>query len=148
MSDLIGRALPANLVDLFTNRLTTVVVATVDNDGLPHTAPYNQLVAVDPGRLRLAINRQDETYRALRDYGLTMIAVLEEGDIAAGIKGKARVLRERMDTNCNLAVVEIEVEEIKRDNSPTHYVLSGVRTRHRGEPFLLRQRQIMAELRS
>lgn len=148
MSDLIGRVLPENLVDLFTHRLITVVVATVDNDGLPHTAPYNQLIAVDAGHLRLAINRQDETFRALRDYGLTMLAVLEEGDIAAGIKGRARILRDKMDTNCNLAVVEIEVEEVKRDNSPTHYVLSGVRTRHRDEPFLLRQRQVMAELRS
>lgn len=127
--------------------MTTVVVATVDNDGQPHTAPYNQIMAVDPKHLRLAINRHDSTYRALRDYGLTMIEVLAEGDTAAGIKGHATVLRERMEVNCNLAMVEIEVDEVKRDNSPYYLVVQGVIARHRQEPILLYQRHVMNELR-
>lgn len=147
MSDLIGQALAPNLFDILAKRTTTVVVATVDDDGWPHTAPYNQVIAVDPHRLRLAINRQDATFRSLRDYGLAMVEVLEEGDIAAGIKGRAHIFREQMECNCNLAVVEIEIEEVKRDNSAYYLVVQGVRTRHREEPFLLYQRKVLAELR-
>ena len=148
MSDLLGRELTPNLFDLLAKRMATVVVATVDNDGCPHTAPYNQITAMDPKHICLAVNRQDATFLSLRDYGLTMIEVLEEGDIAAGIKGRARVCRQYMEANCNLAMIEIEIEEIKRDNSAYYVVTQGVRTRHREETALLYQRQVMAELRA
>lgn len=147
MSELIGRSLPPSLHDLLARRMTTVIVATLDEEGHPHTAPYNQVIAVDAGHLRLAVNRQDATFRHLRDYGLTMIAVLEEGDIAAGIKGRARILRQQMQANCNLALIEVEIDEVKKDNSPQYLVVQGIRTRLREEPFLLSQKQILAELR-
>ncbi len=148
MSELIGQTLTPNLYDLLARGTTTVVVATVDGDGWPHTAPFNQVIATDAGHLRLAINRLDETFRSLRDYGLAMVEVLEEGDIAAGIRGRARIMHEQMEADCNLAVVEIEIDEVKRDNSPRFLVVQGTRTRYRRAPVLLLHRQIMAELRS
>ncbi|MGQ9778893.1 MAG: pyridoxamine 5'-phosphate oxidase family protein [Bacillota bacterium] len=146
VSDLIGRTLTPGILDLLARRMPVLVVATVDENGLPHTAPYNQVVAPEPGRLLLAVNRQDHTYRNLRERGLAMLALLEEGDVAVSIRGRARIVREQMETNCNLGVVEIEIEEIKRDNSPYYLVTQGIRTRLREEPFLLQQRRLMAEL--
>lgn len=148
MSELIGQTLTPNLFDLLARGMATVVVATVDDDGWPHTAPYNQVIAMDPSHLRLAINRLDETFRSLSDYGLAMVEVLEEGDIAAGIRGRARIVHEQMEADCNLAVVEIAIDEVKRDNSPRFLVVQGTRTRYRRAPFLLLHRQIMTELRS
>ncbi|MGE5527688.1 MAG: pyridoxamine 5'-phosphate oxidase family protein [Patescibacteria group bacterium] len=147
MSELSGNVLPGNLVALLDKRPTTVVVATVDDDGWPHAAPYNLVYAPDDRRLWLAVNRQDVTLKALRDYGLTMIEVLEEGDIAVGIKGRARVIRDRMEANCNLCLVEVDVVEVKRDNSPHYLVAQGIRTRLREEPYLLQQRLIFQELK-
>ena len=148
MSDLLGCELPPNLFELLARRTTVAVVATVDDDGWPHAAPYSQVVAVDPRHLRLAVARRDATYQSLRDYGLVMVEILEEGDIAAGIKGRARILRERMRTDDNLAVVEIEIDEVKRDNSTCFLVTQGVRTRLRQELYLLQLRQIMNELKA
>ena len=147
MSELLGHALTSNLFDLLAKRAVTVVVATIDDDGWPHAAPYNQVFAVDPRHLRLAVNRQDETFRSLSGYGLAMIEVLEEGDIAAAIKGRARIVREQMDANCNLAVIEIEIDDVKKDNSLHYLVTQGVRVRHREESVLLYQKQVMTELR-
>lgn len=146
MSDLIGRTLTPGILDLLARRMPVLVVATVDEDGSPHTAPYNQVVAPDPARLFLAVNRQDRTYRNLRERGLAVLALLEEGDVAVSIRSRARIVREQMETNCNLAVVEFAIEEIKRDNSPHYLVTQGIRTRLREEPFLLQQRRLMAEL--
>jgi len=147
VSDLIGRRLTPGLLDLLARRMPTVVVATIGEDGWPHTAPYNQIAAPDSARLLVALNRQDHTYHNLCHRGCTMLALLEEGDVAVGIRGRARVVRERMEANCNLAVVEIEIEEIKRDNSPHYLVTQGIRIRLREEPFLIHQRRLMAELR-
>jgi len=147
LSELIGRELTPSLYDLLSRRMATVVVGTIDHDGHPHTAPYNQIYAMDCRHLRLAINRQDATYQSLCQRGLAMIEVLEEGDIAVGLKGQARVVAQNMEANCNLALVEIEVTEVKRDNSAYYLVSQGVRTRHREEPFLLMQRKIMTELK-
>ena len=147
VSDLIGRTLTPGLLDLLVRRMPTVVMATIGEDDWPHTAPYNQIAALDPARLLLAVNHQDRTYCNLCRRGRVMLALLEEGDVAVGIRGRARVARERMETDCNLAVVEIEIEEIKRDNSPYYLVTQGIRTRLREEPFLIQQRRLMAELR-
>lgn len=147
LSDLIGQALPQNLFDILAARMVTVVVATIDENGWPHTAPYNQIFAPDRERLVLAISRQDETYRSLKDNGMVALAIMEEGDVAVGIKGRASVLCEQMEANCNLAAVEVRLEQVKRDNSPHYLVTQGIRTRLREEPFLLQMRQIMNELR-
>ncbi|NLG84936.1 MAG: hypothetical protein GX493_10105 [Firmicutes bacterium] len=146
VSELIGRTLTPGLLDLLARRMPVLVVATVNPDGSPHTAPYNQFGAPDPGHLFLAINRQDHTYANLCARGLAGLALLEEGDVAISMRTRARVLQEQMVSNCNLAVVEFTIEEIKRDNSPHYLVTQGVRTRLREEPFLLQQRRLMAEL--
>ena len=91
------------------------VVATVDADGAPRTAPFGSLRAVTPGLLRLVCNRHHDTYANMRRDGRVSVALLAPPDIAVSIRGRARVVKEGMATGEHFAVVEIDVEEVKND---------------------------------
>ena len=91
------------------------VVATVDADGAPRTAPFGSLRAVTPSLLRLACNQYHDTYTNLCRGGQVSVALLAPPNIAVSIRGRARVVQERMDTGNHLAVVEIDIEEVKND---------------------------------
>jgi len=91
------------------------IVATVDSDGTPRTAPFGSLRAVTPRLLRLACNRLHDTYANLCRDGRVMVALLAPPDIAVSIRGRARVVKEQMDAGEQLAVVEIDIEEAKND---------------------------------
>ena len=92
-----------------------VVVATVDADGMPRTAPFGSLRAINPRLLRLACAQYHDTYANLCRDGRVSVALLAPPNIAVSIRGRARVVKERMDTGKQLAVLEIDVEEIKND---------------------------------
>jgi hypothetical protein len=91
------------------------IVATVDPDGTPRTAPFGSIRAVTPGLLRLVCMHYHDTYANLRRDGRVMVALLAPPNIAVSIRGRARVVKERMDTDKQSAAVEIDVEEVKND---------------------------------
>lgn len=91
------------------------VVATVDPDGAPRTAPFGSLRAVNPRLLRLACARYHDTYANMCRDGQVSVALLAPPDIAVSILGRARVVKEGMETGEHLAVLEIDVEEVKND---------------------------------
>ena len=91
------------------------VVATVDEDGTPRTAPFGSVRAVTPRLLRLISARYHDTYANLARDGRVMVALLVPPDIAVSIRGRARVVRERMNTSEASAIVDIDVEEVKND---------------------------------
>jgi hypothetical protein len=91
------------------------IVATVDPDGAPRTAPFGSLRAVTPGLLRLACSRTHDTYANLCRDGQVSVALLAPPNIAASIRGRARVVREGMAAGEHLAVVEIDVDLVKND---------------------------------
>lgn len=146
MSILLGTELNASLIDLFEKRISTVIIATIDQEYSPQTAPFHYVVVRDPKHLRVAIDRNHQTYLNILDNGLVALAVLDEGDIAVCIKGKAILIQENMDSDYNMAIAEIEISEIKKDNSPSHFVTQGIRIRHKNEPNLLLSRKIFQEL--
>jgi hypothetical protein len=91
------------------------IVATVDPDGAPRTAPFGSLRAVTPRLLRLVCWRRHDTYTNFSHDGRVMVVVLAPPNIAVSIRGRARVARERMTAAEQHAVVEIDVEEVKND---------------------------------
>lgn len=91
------------------------VVATVDPDGAPHTAPFGSLRAVTPRLLRFSCNRHHDTYANLCRDGRVSVVLLAPPNIAASIRGRARMVKERMDIGEQLAIFEIDVEEVKND---------------------------------
>ena len=102
------------------------VVATVDPDGAPHTAPFGSLRAVTPRLLRLACNHHHDTYANLRRDGPVSVVLLASPNIAVSIRGRARLVKERMAIGERLAIFEIDVDEVKNDMMRRGVIASGV----------------------
>ena len=91
------------------------IVATVDADGTPRTAPFGSVRAVTLRLLRMISLHYHDTYANLCRDGRVMVAVVAPPNIAVSIRGRARVVRERMNTDQRSAILEIDVEEVKND---------------------------------
>ena len=102
------------------------IVATVDPDGAPHVAPFGSVRAITPRLLRLVSWRGHDTYANLCRDDRVMISLLAPSNIAVSVRGRAKVVRERMNADENYAVVEIDVEEVKNDMVRSVVIESGV----------------------
>jgi hypothetical protein len=91
------------------------IVATVDEDGAPRTAPFGSLRAVSPKVLRVACGNYLSTCKNLRRDGEVSVAVLAPVDIAVSIRGRARVVKEQMEIARHLVLFEIDIHEVKND---------------------------------
>jgi len=115
------------------------VVATVDEDGYPHTAPIGLVGAPDKKTLRLGIGRSKETYRNIKRNGKVMVCVMDKDNIAISIKGRAKEETEEIHLGSwSLPVTEIEIEQVKNDGNPrimtiTHGI--GVELTEQGDKF-------------
>ncbi|HUG63631.1 MAG TPA: pyridoxamine 5'-phosphate oxidase family protein [Gaiellaceae bacterium] len=107
--------LPPTVFELLTSTAVTGVVATVDRDGRPHTAPFGSLWAASPDRLRFGCDRGHETFENIRRDGRVAVSVITPPDVAVTLFGRASILREAMETLPSDAVVEILVEDVKND---------------------------------
>ena len=105
---------------------SAVIVATVDPDGSPHTAPFGSLCLVSPSKLRFGCDRKHDTYANIRRNGKTVVSLLAPPDIALSIRGRARVLKERMNLVDSDAIIEIDVEDVKDDLIPGAFIVSGI----------------------
>jgi hypothetical protein len=122
--------LPAYVFDLLikANRAINpvAIVATIDPDGAPRTAPFGSLRAVSPRLLRLACNRHHDTHANLSRDPRVSVAVLAPGDVAVSIRGRARVVKHGMAVGEYLDVLEIDVEEVKNDMMRRGAIESGI----------------------
>jgi len=91
------------------------VLATVDEDGAPRTAPFGSVRAVTPRLLRMISLRYHDTFANLSRDGRVMVALVAPPNIAVSIRGRARVVREQMHTDERSAILEIDIEEAKND---------------------------------
>jgi predicted pyridoxine 5'-phosphate oxidase superfamily flavin-nucleotide-binding protein len=103
------------------------LIATTDADGSPRTAPFGSVRALDSGRLRFGCGREHATFVNIVRDGRVSVSLLYPRQIAISARGRARVVKEQMQTLGD-AVVEIEVEEVKNDAvSGTEFeITSGV----------------------
>lgn len=102
------------------------IVATVDADGSARTAPFGSLRAVTSRLLRFSSSRYHDTYLNLcRDNRVT-VALLSPPNIALTVRGRARVIKESMDSYENGAILEVDVEEVKNDMVRTVRLDSGI----------------------
>lgn len=111
----------------------TALVATVDPDGSPRTAPFGSLRAVTPRLLRLISWNGHDTYRNLCRNHCISVALISPPDSAVSVRGKARVVKEQMDTDDQYALIEIDVEEVKNDMVLTVIIESAVTVSVRDE---------------
>jgi hypothetical protein len=101
------------------------IVATVNPDGTPHTAPFGSLRAFTSHSLRLICFRHRPTYANLCRDGRVKIAVLAPPNIAVSIRGRARIIEERMDASDQYAIIGIDIEEVKNDMVRVEVVEKG-----------------------
>lgn len=114
MGRMLGAELPPQAVDfLRVGRL--VVVATVNDQGWPNTAPFSWAIARDRKTLRIAAHAEAATLRNIRDNGRVMVSVMG-GGMSLSIRGSARVIKERMEAvPFATSMVEIVIEQVKDD---------------------------------
>lgn len=91
------------------------IVATVDPDGTPRTAPFGSLRAVTPPLLRTCSLHYHDTYANLCRDGRVMVTLISPPDVAVSVRGRARLVKEHMDTDAYFTILEIDVEEVKND---------------------------------
>ena len=109
------------------------IVATVDPDGAPHTAPFGSLRAITPKLLRFASWRGHDTYKNLCHDERVVVIFLAPPNIAVSIKGNAKVTREQMNADKKYAIVEIEVQQVKYDMVRIVVIDNTIRISPRGE---------------
>lgn len=102
------------------------IVATVDEDGAPRTAPFGSLRAVTPRLLRLGCNRLHDTFGNLCRDGRASVAFVAPPDIAVSIRGRVRVVKERMEIAEYMVTVELDIEEVKNDMMRRGIIESGI----------------------
>jgi uncharacterized pyridoxamine 5'-phosphate oxidase family protein len=141
-----GTELNPALKYLFESRINTAILATNDKEHHPNTAPFNCIVAPNAKHLRIAICKDHQTYANIIENGNVALAVINEGDIAACIKGTAQIVHNHMDFDLNMAVIDIEISEIHRNNSTIFLVTQGIRTQYKSEQSLVDFRKLRYEL--
>jgi CxxC-x17-CxxC domain-containing protein len=109
------------------------IVATLNSDGSPHTAPFGSLRAITPKLLRFTSWRGHDTYKNLCRDGRVMVAFLAPPNIAVSIRGSAKVVREQMTADKNYAIVEVEVQQVKYDMVRIVVINDTIRISPRGE---------------
>jgi hypothetical protein len=93
-----------------------VIMATVDERGMPNTSPISWITAIDRRLLRLAVSPEVNTFINISKNPNVMISLLG-GAMTLGIRGRARVLLDQIeDVPFPMAMVEIEVDEVKDDS--------------------------------
>lgn len=91
------------------------IVATVDEDGSPRTAPFGSLRAITPKLLRFLVHRYHDTLaNCLRDPRV-MVALISVPDIAVSVRGRARVVQNPWLPDERYALIEVDIEEVKND---------------------------------
>ncbi len=91
------------------------ILASIDPDGAPRTAPFGSLRAITPRLLRLCSWHGNDTYANLCRDGRVTVALVSPPDVAVSVRGQARVVRERMHHDEHFAIIEIDVEHVKNN---------------------------------
>lgn len=120
--------LPTSVLDALRRPLGEIVaiVATVDADGAPRTAAFGSVVAISPTRLRFGCNRGHDTFANVIRDGRAMLAVFAPPDVAVGIRGRARLVREQIESWPSDAVIEVDVDNVKNDALAGIPIASGI----------------------
>lgn len=102
------------------------IVATLDADGWPRTAPFGSIRAVTPRLLRMISARYHDTYANLTRDERVAVAVVAVPRVAVSIRGRARVVREEMEGGPESALLEIDVQDVKNDMVRSGVIESGI----------------------
>lgn len=138
MSKLLGDRLDELALKQFRARESTVVVATITENGYPNTTPVHLITALNEKTLLLAMNRNHQGVINIRREPRIMISLCEKNDLNISIRCNAWVGKEKMDCNPAMCIVKANVVDIKDDSTHSE-TISGIRYRcrtERGKKFI------------
>jgi len=139
-----------NLVELFNHNpnRTIAVAATVGVNGAPNSAPISLIYARDDKTLLIATLRHTTTATNLRRDGRVSLEIFAAGDLAVGIQGVMRLIKEPLAASEAMALWEMEVERVKLDTSPAQRVLQGPAAQPRSEKARAFEEAVWAEVKA
>jgi hypothetical protein len=146
MSKMLGEELPEDAFQMLRAEKATLIVATLSPNGFPNTTPVHLAWAKDRKTLLMAMARRHQGTENIRQTGKTMACMCEEGDVNVSIRGKATVLKEHMDCNEGMCVVQLDIIDVKDDSTHSD-TTTGIRyscRTEKGEEFI---RDVFAELK-
>ena len=126
MSKNLGNKLSEEAAKQLNSRESTVVLATISDDGYPNTTPVHLTIAKNPQTLLLAVSKGHRATANIRKNPRVMISLCEKNDLNISIKGEARIVREKLLCNPGMCAVKITIESIKDDSTHSRTV-AGIR---------------------
>lgn len=84
--------LDEKIITVLKTRFLAAMLATVDEDGFPRIAPVSLFSVRDSKTIFTAMQAGCRSAGNIRRDGKIMLNLCEEGDLAAGIRGKATIL--------------------------------------------------------
>ena len=111
------------------------VVATIDEDGSPRTAPFGSIRAVSPSLLRFIVRLNHDTFTNLKRDSRVMVAMVCPPNLAVSVRGAARIVEEPFSADEQYALVEVDISEVKND-MPTRIEIDSGITIAPGGPFV------------
>lgn len=109
--------LPNDVVSAITGGQANIV-STLDGDGRPMTTLMTWAIAKDPKRMALCVDTRSRAYQNIVERGAIAIEILAD-DITFGVKGIARVAKEKMDAPpFPCAIVIVELDEVRDHGHP------------------------------
>ena len=161
MSKRLGPRLPERLFQMqngehLDQHLTKVLLlVTIDENGWPYAAmlSYLEVVALDPGTIRMAPwNDSTSTANLRRNGKVTLIAVEEE--MAYYIQGTATELARDLEGFPGMAKINLQIESVLEDKALDYEgsarITTGVRFENpdMDDAYIGRGRRVLAALRS
>lgn len=125
MAKYLGEQLNDKIINVFNTKFLTVMLATVDDDGFPRIAPVSIFSVKDSKTILMGMQANCRSAQNIKRNGMLMLSLCEENDLAVGIKGKARMIKE-MNSFKGGGIFEIEVLEVKDDSAIDVKVVKGV----------------------
>lgn len=123
-----GGVMPPNVINYIRGG-RIVIVATVGADGKANSAPFSWVVAIDNRKLRLGANQGVATLENIRNNGSVSLTITG-AELHYTIRGNAHVVKENLDDlPFPVAVVEVQVEDVKDDSTLGQPEAEGQRTR-------------------
>lgn len=124
MSRDLGGTLPPLLLrrfsgdDIAAHADKALLIVSLDDEGGPHPAVLShfEVVARDPGTLRLATYSDSRTTSNLRQRGAATLIVIDDG-FSYYIKGSVREIRRTMEGSPHNALMELRVERVLSDRA-------------------------------
>lgn len=128
MAKHVGVKLPLDLINVLKKGKTVAILATYSEKGLPHTTPIQCIYPKGLESFLIAIHMEHAGYHNMVWQKKVMLCFLDEGNIAYSVLGRAGVVKAPLfGVHPQMAVVRIDIIDIKCDRSTLTRVDSGVR---------------------